>query len=187
MKPLGLLFVLLLYCGSAWANSSWLLQPEKSTLTFIANYDGVEFEGQFSEYSVSLDFDTTDLISSQVESTVNVSSVNTQSRDRDQALSEPDWFYFKKFPQAGFSSHTFSQIGEDEFTATGIMHIRDQQHEVTIPFSWRRIDDQHARLKSEFILDRRTYDIGTGSWKDDETIGFSVTVKMNLYFTRRVN
>jgi polyisoprenoid-binding protein YceI len=187
MKIPGLLFVLLFYCESAWANSSWLLLQEKSTLTFIATYDGVEFEGQFSEYSVSLSFDTNDLSNSQVESTVNVSSMNTQSRDRDQALSEPDWFYFKKFPQAGFTSHTFSQIDADEFTATGIMHIRDQQHEVTIPFSWRRIDDQHARLESEFMLDRRTYDIGTGSWKDDETIGFSVTVKMNLYFTRGLN
>ena len=182
MKILFILLTIIFILESVHATQPWALQKEKSAITFSATYDGVAFEGVFSDFNVTLSFDTKDLSSSYVESSVNVTSVNTQNRDRDQALSEPDWFYFKKFPLATFSSHELKHVSDNKFSATGILQIRDQQHEVALPFEWTKIDAQTTQLKSRFSLDRRTYDIGTGDWKKDKTIGFDVIVKLNLVF-----
>ena len=182
MKSILLALALLLISAHCFADQPWKLIKDKSSITFTATYDGAAFQGIFSDFSVTLNFDTENLSNSQVESLVNVTSVNTQSRDRDQALSEPDWFYFKKFPQATFTSHSFQQVNEKQYIAVGILQIRDQKHEVSIPFDWTIINEQSAQLTSEFSLDRRTYDVGTGDWKNDKTIGFNVIVNWNLAF-----
>ena len=182
MKNIFVTVLVFFISQNTFAVQFWLLQQDKSAITFTASYDDVSFEGVFSDFDVALTFDPEELDNSHVKSTVNVTSVNTQSRDRDQALSEPDWFYFKKFPQATFISQTFESVKANQFAATGILQIRDQQHEVTIPFEWTKIDNKTARLKSQFSLDRRNYDIGTGDWKNDKTIGFEVIVNLTLEF-----
>ncbi|MEM8844003.1 MAG: YceI family protein [Pseudomonadota bacterium] len=182
MKVVFATFILLLISISIHAAQPWDLQKDDSAITFTASYDGVSFEGMFSDFEATLVFAPDDLRNSHVESAVNVSSVNTQSRDRDQVLSEPDWFYFKKFPQANFSSNNFHSIGDNEYIATGILQIRNKQHEVELPFKWIKIDNQTTQLRSQFMLDRRTYNIGIGEWKNDKTIGFDVVVNLELTF-----
>ena len=166
--------------SNAHAAQSWQMHTQESSLAFIASYDETPFNGEFERFTVELSFDADDLANNKLSTKIDVTSVNTNSHDRDQALAESDWFYFSKFPQATFVSTEFSKRDDSMYKVAGILTIRDIQHEISFPFTWQQVSDHQARVTAQFKLDRRDFDIGTGDWKQDETIGFSVLVKLSL-------
>lgn len=158
----------------------WQVLPEQSTLGFTASYDGVAFDGQFEEFTLELQFDPNQPDKGKLSSRVDTASVNTNSRDRDEALADPAWFHFSAYPQATFTSQQFRKLDAGTFEASGTLMIRDQQRQVTFPFNWRPLNSDQARVHAEFTLDRRDFEIGNGEWEEDETIGFAVNVKISL-------
>lgn len=182
MKLLVKLFIIAILTHSGFATQQWSSLPDASSITFISTYDGIEFTGEFSEFTAIFAFDPNQLGNSSIKSTVDVTSVNTNSRDRDQALAERDWFYFSNFPKATFASHQISYLDNQTYLVTGTLQIRDQQREVSFPFEWESIDVNTAHAQASFQLDRRDFNIGTGGWAQDKTIGFNVTVSLLLTF-----
>ena len=183
--PLFKWFLLcLLLLNSVNASQQWQIVNQQSTIGFIASYDGIAFNGQFEQFTVELTFDPLDPGNSELNSIINTTSVNTNSRDRDEALADPAWFHFSQFPQATFTSNTFTKIDDSNFQVSGVLTIRDQQREISFPFEWHVQDDAHAKVTAEVILDRRDYAIGNGEWENDETIGFTVAVKISLLLTK---
>lgn len=173
-----LLYLLLL--NSVDANQQWQIANQHSTVGFIASYDDIAFEGKFERFTVELTFDSQDPGNSELNGIIDTTSVNTNSRDRDEALADPAWFHFSQFPQATFTSNAFTKIDDSTFEVSGVLTIRDQQREISFPFKWQAQDDSRTKVTAELTLDRRDYAIGNGEWENDETIGFTVTVKISL-------
>jgi len=123
MKVLLLLvsFLLLTPCI---AGQSWTALQNDQSIKFTASYDDIAFNGVFKEFTSTISIHPQDLQNSYLHSTIEVSSIDTNSHDRDQALAEPDWFYFSRFPQATFNSTDISMIDEDVYRITGILQIR---------------------------------------------------------------
>ncbi len=181
----GLLAGALLSClliSPCFASQQWTAQQNESTISFTASYDEIEFNGHFSRFSSTITFNSEDFAGSQIESTIDITSINTDSRDRDQALAEPDWFYFNRYPQATFISQQISKLDNENFIVSGLLQIRDQQQQISFPLRWQSIDSNTARLDTSFELDRRDFNIGTGEWAEDETIGFAVSVSISLVY-----
>ncbi len=181
MNVLLLFFTILLMPFSAMA-TQWSAVPNKTSIQFTASYDDAKFTGHFKNFSSSILIDPTNLQNSYIRSTVDITSVNTNSRDRDEALAKPDWFYFSKFPKALFHSTQISHIGDDNYEITGILKIRDQEKLIRFPLQWRVIDKTQAQVQAQFELDRRDFNIGTGDWLDDDTIGFKVMVDLTINY-----
>ena len=184
MKMSKFIIVIVLLGNSAYANQPWQLITEESHLNFTASYDGILFDGKFERFNVELMFDSNDLSNSSLKSQIDVTSVNSNSRDRDEALADPAWFHFSKYPQATFTSTSFTTINENLYQVTGLLTIRNQQREIAFPFQWLPVADNQAKVDATLTLDRRDFDIGSGDWADDETIGFLVTVKISLLLNR---
>ncbi len=174
-----MLLIATLPCAAA---QQWLSIADQSQIKFIASYDNAEFEGQFTRFSSQFNIDPDNITASKLLSNIDVTSANTQSRDRDQALAEEDWFYFSKFPQATFSSQSITIINDNLLEVTGLLTIRDQQKEITFPMQWQVINDQRRQAQARFTLDRRDYNIGIGEWLEDETIGFNVQVIFSVTY-----
>ena len=178
-----LLFLLVI---NAHANQSWQVVAQESELRFVANYDEIPFDGIFEHFAVDLIFDENDLYNNKLKTSIDVTSINTNSRDRDEALANSDWFHFSKFPQAIFVSNLFSKLNDSSFQVTGTLTIRDISRELSFPFTWQNVNSHQARVTARFNLDRRDFDIGNGEWLQDETIGFSVLVKLSLLLEKQL-
>lgn len=178
------LFYLLSFLNTSLclADQTWISIPDKSNIKFIASYDDSKFEGQFSVFSSQFILDSKDDNNNQLTSSIDVTSVNTRSRDRDQALAESDWFYFDKFPRAEFNSLSIEETNNESFNVKGLLSIRDQKKEISFPMQWIETSETQRRAQAQVKLDRRDYNIGIGEWLEDDTIGFDVEVIFDISY-----
>jgi polyisoprenoid-binding protein YceI len=179
MKALTL-FIGCLFFSHCFAAQQWSALQNDQSIQFTASYDEIAFNGVFKKFTSTISIDPQDLENSYIHSTIDVTSVNTNSHDRDQALAESDWFYFSNFPQATFNSTNISLDEDHHYSVTGVLKIRDQEKQIIFPLEWRVIDDYNAHARAQFELDRRDFNIGLGEWAEDETIGFSVSVAISI-------
>ena len=175
-----ILFSIFLFFSPCITAQQWIALPSDQSIQFIARYDDVAFNGIFREFTSTISINPEDLDNSYIRSTISVTSIDTKSRDRDQALAESDWFYFANFPLATFKSNTISLIEGSHYNVTGILQIRDQEKQISFPLTWKVIDNTHAHAQAQFELDRRDFNIGSGEWAEDETIGFNINVNISI-------
>src|ERR1700752_5215158 len=69
---------------------------EGSRLGFTAAWEGADFDGVFHRFDAAIAFDPKDLAASRFDVKVDVTSADTQSSDRDEALADPEWFDYTK-------------------------------------------------------------------------------------------
>src|SRR5205823_3672524 len=86
------------------ALTRYVLDPAKSSLEFTFVQAGAQNKGKFTRFAVTLDFAPDNLEASRLEVTVEVSSLDTGDKERDDTLRGPDLFDLAKFPQARFSA-----------------------------------------------------------------------------------
>ena len=175
-----ILFISQLLFAPCFATQQWTSIQDDQSIQFTASYDDVSFNGVFGKSTSIISIDLQDLENSYIHSTIDVTSINTNSHDRDQALAEPDWFYFSNFPEASFHSSRISHVKDDTFKITGILKIRDQKKQITFFLDWKVTDNKRAHAKAQFELDRRDFNIGIGEWAEDDTIGFSINVAISI-------
>ncbi len=177
-----LCYTLLFISFSSIANETWVSIADKSSIKFIASYDDAEFEGEFTQFSSEFIINSHDFRKSSLNSTIDVTSVDTRSRDRDQALAERDWFYFSKFPQASFSSKSLNKIDDSFIEIQGTLIIRNKRKDIVFPMQWLTLENNLRQAQAQIKLDRRDFDIGIGEWLEDDTIGFNVEVIFSITY-----
>jgi len=72
---------------------AWKMLADDSSLTFTGTYDEIEFPGGFSKFSPELYFDPQDLSKSFFDVSIDVTSVATDSYDRDEEMPTKMWFH----------------------------------------------------------------------------------------------
>lgn len=170
---------------------NWEILHDESTLGFTAVQQGSRFNGTFA-FDAEMTFNADRVEDSEFDVTVDVTSVNTRSRDRDQALSEPEWFWFERYPEARFRTSRIEHVGGDEYEATADLTIRENTHEIALPFTWKEDGDTAelsgsatAVMEGGLTMDRLRWEVGTGEWAEDGTIGQEVDVHVDLRLRRR--
>lgn len=162
---------------------AWRIMPGASRLRFTATYDEVPFHGRFERFRGKIRFAPDRLDASRFEVQVDVTSVNTQSSERDTALANERWFDFERYPEARFVAKRFERLDNGAFRAHARLGIKDATRDVALTFRWRR-DGDRARLTGETKLSRTAFRIGEGEWADAETIGDEVTVSVDVHLKR---
>src|SRR5689334_23243021 len=106
MRKFILLFLLLpLTCLAR----DWQVDMAKSTLTFTGAYQSGPFTGKFGKFDATISYDEADLSKSRFDVKVDLTSVDTQSSERDDTLRTADFFNTAKFPQAHFVTSSFER------------------------------------------------------------------------------
>jgi polyisoprenoid-binding protein YceI len=152
---------------------------EGGTLGFTADWEGTGFDGVFHRFAAEIDFDPADLAGSRFDVTVDVTSADTRSSDRDEGLADPEWFDYAHFPRATFVTSAFRALGEGRFEATGMLTIKGISRELALPFAWEEREGV-AHLRGEATLVRTDFRIGEGEWADGDVVGLTVLVKVDL-------
>lgn len=162
--------LLLLFLGvSLFAQK---IDTTKSKVDFeVSNMAVNTVEGTFSGMKGDVNFDERDLEKSSFNVCVDVKTVDTDSKGRDEHLLKDDFFNVDSFPTICFKS-TAIKKSADGYLATGKLTMRGVTKEVEIPFTY--ID---KTFKGTLTVNRLDYNVG------EDVGGFMVGKEIEMVIT----
>ncbi|VAW02923.1 hypothetical protein MNBD_ALPHA05-1801, partial [hydrothermal vent metagenome] len=162
----------------------WTVNNAASTLRFIGEEGGAQFEGQFSEFTAQIVFDPDNLGASAIRVDVKPASADSGNPFRDDTMKDRDWFDVKTHDSAQFTSKTIRKTGANAYEADGTLTIKDFSHDVTLAFTLD-IDGDRAHAAGGVDLIRTDYGLGMGaSWLESEKVALAVRVVFEINAVR---
>jgi polyisoprenoid-binding protein YceI len=173
------LLVALALAGVVLAATPWQTDPKQSKLTFVGSQAGAEFQGEFQKFTANIQFDPNDLTTGKFDVTIDVKSVNSKDKERDDIIRGVDLFAADRWPTAHYVADKFTDKGAGKFAGSGKLTIRDVTRDVPIEFT-HQTDANGAWLKGQAKLKRLDFGVGQGDWKDTQWVSNDVRVEFAL-------
>src|SRR5688500_2511676 len=105
--------------------SNWNIDPTHSGINFSIRHMVVsKVRGRFAKYSGTVQLDEDDLTRSTVQATIDASSIDTGTPQRDDHLRSADFFDVEKFPELRFDSQRIEKLSPDRYRMVGDLTIR---------------------------------------------------------------
>lgn len=119
--------------ASALAQSNiWQIDPAHSNAQFVVRHLGISnVQGEFTKISGTVQIDDHDISKSSVTATVDITSIDTRVKDRDDDLKSGNFFDAAKYPTMTFQSTKISKTGEGTAKMTGNLTIHGVTREIT--------------------------------------------------------
>ncbi|MGB3455589.1 MAG: cytochrome b/b6 domain-containing protein [Litorimonas sp.] len=156
------------------ADGDWAV--DDGTLAIEVLQMGQSVSGRFEDWDADIQFD--DTVASgpvgRVTARVRTGSLTLGSVSSDAV--GPDFLDAAGFPAAEYEAVLLR--GADGYVADGALALRGETIPVRLPFTLE-IDGDTAAMSGELVLDRRDFGIGR-AYPDEENVGFSVTVRIDL-------
>ena len=108
------------------ATTKWTIDPTHSEVGFkVKHMMFTNVSGQFDTYDATITTEDFDFLTSKIEFSANIDSINTGNSDRDNHLKSADFFDAEKNPKLTFVSSSLVKKGDDheltgELTINGI-------------------------------------------------------------------
>ncbi|MEJ0036408.1 MAG: YceI family protein [Gammaproteobacteria bacterium] len=179
----------LLLAGAALAAApapKFTLDPASSLLRFSFDQAGASNTGRFGKYTADVTFAADNLAASKIDVTIDITSLDTGDKERDDTLKSADLFNPAKFPKARFVSSKISAVGPGRYEAQGKLTIRDVTKDIKLPISFQTRDEkgkQTGYLTGRYTIKRLEYGVGQGEWKSLEWVKDDVLVTFSLKLT----
>jgi len=161
------------------------LDPAKSTLEYQYIQAGAQDKGKFGKFQASLELSPDSLPASKLDVVVEIASLNTGDKERDETLRSPDLFDAAKYPQARFTSTQITKTASG-YDAAGKLTIRGVTRDQHVLFAFRTADEQGkpvGYLTGKTAIKRLDFGVGQGDWKATDQVGNDVTVSYSLRLT----
>src|ERR1039457_5504889 len=130
-RLLSLVAVLLLSLPISALASTWTLDNDHSNAQFKVKHLMISnVKGTFEKIQGQLVLDDKDITKSKVDVIIDMASVNTNIKKRDDHLRSPDFFDVAKFPAMTFVSTKVEQDGPGKLKVTGILTIKGVSKQV---------------------------------------------------------
>ena len=139
---------------------------------------GTPIQGKFGTFEAQISFDPASLDQASVNVTIDLASVDTGNAERDTEIKGPVWFDTGNEPKAVFRSNNFAADG-DAYRVDGELTIRGVTQQVEMPVTID-VDGDTARAAGEIAVNRVEYEVGTGQWASDATVGTTVTIRFEI-------
>jgi polyisoprenoid-binding protein YceI len=174
-------------CAPAFAQAPagathYSVDPAKSSLEFSFVQAGAQNKGKFTKFPVTLDAAADGTSASRLEVTVDMTTFDTDDKERNDTLKGSDLFDVAKFPQAHFIATQITKTGTG-FDAVGKLTLRGVTRDLHVPFTLRATKEQgHAvtYLAGRTTVRRLDFGVGQGDWKSTEWVGNDVTVSYSV-------
>ena len=172
----SLLSVVFLAAGAHAAG--YVADPAGSKLEFVGVQAGAEFTGSFHKYTAAIDFAPDALASAHFDVQIDLTSVDSKDKDRDQTIRGSDIFDVAHFPMAHYVTKTITKTATG-FSATGSLTLRGDTKDVPIDFQFVSTGPQ-AKLDGTAKLKRLDFGVGQGDWKSTEWVADAVKINFSL-------
>jgi polyisoprenoid-binding protein YceI len=141
----------------------WNIDGAHSGINFSIRHMVVaKVRGRFAKYTGRLELDDDDLTRSAVEATIDASSIDTGTPQRDEHLRSADFFDVEKFPELRFRSQRIEKVDDARYRVIGELTIRDVTREVALDVEYGgRAKDPWGNERVGFVaktaLDRKDF------------------------------
>ena len=159
--------------------ASWVIIPAQSHLAFSGTQSGQRFSGSFHKFAATISFDPQHLDQSAIKVTIAMASAVTGNAQRDDMMTNADWFDIKQFPVAEFEAARFTKTGPDAYVADGSLTIRDTTRPVQLPFHLQ-IVGKTAHVVGHLAISRRDFGVGRGEWASADIVGDTVDITCDI-------
>ena len=157
--------------------------PGSGALTFSFVQAGAESQGKFAQFATELGWDAANPAAGTLKVTVQVGSLDTQDKDRDDALRGAELFDAQSHPTAQYVANTFSRRPDGGLEAVGKLTLRGVTRDLRLPLTIRNTATG-VELSGEVTLKRLDYGVGQGEWKSTEWVGDDVKLRYSVPLVR---
>ncbi len=123
--------VIVALSSAAWANETYKFDPSGSTIGFTVHQFLRTTHGKFTRFNGKIDIDREHPENSSVTAQIDVRSIDTQIKKRDDHLRSPEFFNVEKFPQMTFKGRNVNRTGPQSGDILGDLTM----HGVTRPIT----------------------------------------------------
>jgi polyisoprenoid-binding protein YceI len=133
MKRLLLIAVLGLATACAAQTQTWQIDPNHSASQFSVRHLGIStVRGVFQKTTGTVVYDPADASKTQIDATIDASSVDTRVERRDNDLRSPNFLDVAKYPTLTFKSKRAESAGSGKMKVTGDLTIHGVTKEVVL-------------------------------------------------------
>jgi len=120
------------------------------------------------------------LAKSSVQMTLNVKTIDTDSKKRDKHLKTDDYFASEEYPLIIYKATGIVKIsGEYSYKLKGRLTIKDVTKELDVPFHFIGVANEIATFKGMAVVNRKDFHIDYGGMGmgDEATVTFTVKAR----------
>jgi polyisoprenoid-binding protein YceI len=175
------LFATAAAAGAAGPGASYTADPAASRLEFTGVQEGAEFKGTFRKFTAAVDFAPDALSSARFDVQIDLNSLDTMDKDRDQTMRGPDLFDIAHYPTAHYVTRSFTKTAAG-YTAVGALTLHGVTKDVPIDFQFVSSAGK-SKIEGTAKLKRLEFGVGQGDWKstaevkDEVKVAFSLVLK----------
>ena len=138
MKRTLCLLAVFLFSASLFAQSTWKVDPPHAKLTFTVGPLGIsDVAGLFNSFDATIVSSKEDFSDAVFELTVDVASIDTEVKMRDDHLRSADFFHVEEFPTITFKSSSIQKAGKDKYKLKGDLTMHGITKPVTMDLWYR--------------------------------------------------
>jgi polyisoprenoid-binding protein YceI len=134
MKPGNLIAVVLIACltPAVLANETYRFDPSGSTIGFSVHQFLGTTHGKFTKFNGKIDVNREHPENSSVTAQIDVRSIDTRIKKRDDHLRSAEFFNVEKFPQMTFKSRSVRRTGPQSGNILGDLTMHGVTRPVTL-------------------------------------------------------
>jgi polyisoprenoid-binding protein YceI len=157
--------------------------PGGSTLAFTVVQAGASNTGTFKQFATELRYDENNLAGSTLKVTVQIASLATGDKDRDDTLKSADLIEAQKYPTALFQANSFTKNAGGALEAAGKLTLRGVTRDLRVPLSIHTTATG-LEISGETTIRRLDYGIGQGEWQSTGTVGDTIKLQYKVQLSR---
>ena len=113
-------------------NKTYIIEKVHSTFGFRIRLLGISgIGGNFNEFSGSFIQKNDDWEGTEIDAEIDVASIDTGVKDRDEHLQAEYWFHSDAHPKITFTSTKFTRRKKNQFVVEGEMNIKGNIQNIT--------------------------------------------------------
>ncbi|MGB9476317.1 MAG: YceI family protein [Candidatus Udaeobacter sp.] len=118
--------------SAVWANETYTFDPSGSTIGFSVHQFLGTTPGKFTKFNGKIDVDRQHPENSSVTARIEVRSIDTRIKKRDDHLRSAEFFNVEKFPEMTFKSRRVKQTGSQTGDILGDLTMHGVTKPVTL-------------------------------------------------------
>jgi len=184
------LWVMLL-SGGVSAQEKFVVDPSHTHIGFTVTHMVItKVHGKFDQFDAVFYLDREAITNSRAEARIQVASINTEHKKRDDHLRSKDFFDAEKYPEITFKTTQIEKT-DDGYVAVGTLTIKGITKEIRLPFvlngpitdPW---GNERFGVEAEAQINRQDFGIRWNKTMDNGglVVGNTVTLRIHAEFIK---